>query len=393
MFSFFLRQERKSATVERAQGRQQHTMLGSTLTAGATRRQPWSTDLHYVRPTLPCEKNGANSNAAESQEAHEADSPHKPRTTGDQAVPELAPSKGDGGSTTTERATASMPTSGTVVIARARPASAPPVRRSVTSRRRLTRGTPPVTRPPEAPPASSRTPGLARLARVFYQSSLASSSTPVVHYTSEVQRGRAPQDNICPHNDSTVVAEEHSSQHQAPSCAPEVQKFPNNVAEECHVGSGYRTRESDRNHGNASQPTRTIGIGKGGTGMCCNRGGTEGSRRRREIFKDRNNNATTHSSAQRTPTKSSLDMVEERLEEVRLLWEASQLSAEAVTRNIMNGYVERRRAREPNRRGRRFFSPALGQPPQPSGPLQEPTTGMSAVEVEGDSTTVVSSRN
>lgn len=237
-----------------------------------------------------------------------------------------------------------------MVIARARPVSAPPVQRGTISRRLIARGTALAPTPPEAPPpASSRSCSLARLARVFYQSSVASTMSGG-HHMSETSRGA--RDHLHSQRGSTVqISQQSSSCLLATQVTPEfspairhtyLRKGDQSAQEGISVDTEQLTNTS-------SSRSTEFHVG--------NR--PAGSRRRRENI----NNSTT--STGRSRPEDGLETAEQRLEEVRLLLAASQLSAEAVTRNIMSGYFERKRAREPNRRKREkaHISSRVPQPP------------------------------
>lgn len=255
-------------------------LLGTTCTAG--RRPPWSTDLHYTH-RYRSRRQQASRKTLGGQ--HEGDEEEKhPQQHNTHTAEYLLLS--DTGCTTSEGTrsagrvrrkcvhTAPSSRKSVTVVSHARPASAP-----------LGAGDRTTPWPPDHP-NTARTPSLARLAQVFYQSSIA-------HTVSD--------------------SGECSSQRRHPECPAQGTQELTCRPESCQDEEGKGRR----------------------TVIVTPAQGDEVETRHRGIRKSKN--------------KPDLGGAEKRMESVRLLWAVSQLSADAVTKKIMHGYSERQRAREPNR--------------------------------------------
>lgn len=251
------------------EGGGQGELLGTTCATDIASRQPWSTDLHYT---------------------------HRRRAQQAQMTVKLE--EGEDGAASNRRVHATQGPASSGRISRASAHTAP------SSRNSAGRATP--SRPASAPlgpthrfeqrsqhrSEATRTPRLANLARVFYQSSVSTASTP-----------GEPSSNW-----------QHADQAAAIDCPPQATgKYY--VKEHLEVSSGPET------------------CGHGAEGIMQATAGTEDAYHENQKHSD-------------------LSGAEKRMESVRLLWAVSQLSADAVTKKIMHGYSERQRAREPNRRPR-----------------------------------------
>lgn len=157
--------------------RGQDGMLGTTCAVDVMRRQPWSTDLHYTHKSCAQQK---QARAKPKGEEHAPASNSSPSTTQgnlDRTAPKSR--------MCVHTARRTLPS---------RPATAPlrPADRFVQQ-------------PPHRP-ESARTPSLARLARVFYQSSIA--STACMSDECSSHRGRGKQ-TVCPESPENGCAEPH----------------------------------------------------------------------------------------------------------------------------------------------------------------------------------------
>lgn len=298
------KQQRRQRVREIAEGRNEiETTRPTTCAIDADRRRPWSTDLYYTRRCLPGHNSAASIKTGGSQDTRDR---HQPQRGG-----------GSAGYVPCHRkiVKASAP-SRPRTTRRTRSASAPPE----------ARGT--ITTPPEGNPTTTRTPSLAKLARVFYWSSVASRiSVPGMHPNVSSHRDYQTQRGHTPGGESSQPTT--SAQKQA--------LIPEEAVEDVAACRG-----NDNAIGTVinTHPERTSMLN---------------STRDAEYACD------------------EIDGVKRRLEEVRVLWAVSQLSTEAVTRKIMYGYSERQRAREPNRQ--RWGTPS--RTPQPPGKTHEGSTDIS----------------
>ena len=260
------KQQRHQQRASQSEGREheskgQGELLGTTCATDIARRRPWSTDLHYT---------------------------HRRRAQQKQIT---ATVEGDHGLASTKGARITQGTASSGHVSRKCVHTAP------SSRNSPERATP--SRPASAPlgptdivrSEATRTPRLANLARVFYQSSVASTTS----MPSEPSSNRRYADQTaaigCPAQAS--VGEYPGKEHSEGGSGPEIHE----------------------------------------------RGAEDTSPER-----------GTDDAFEGNPKSSDLDGAEKRMESVRLLWAVSQMSADAVTKKIMHGYSERQRAREPNRR-------------------------------------------
>lgn len=255
------------STGDEPEGGGQRGMLGTTCATDIARRRPWSTDLHYT---------------------HRCRAPQKQKTE--------KPEEEHHGLTSNRRAHSTQGTATSGAVSRRHVHTAP------SSRNPAGRNMP--SRPASAPLGptarferrsqhrceAARTPRLANLARVFYQSSVASTaSTP-----------GEPSGN-----------RRYADQARGVDCPPQATgEYPGK--ENSEVASEPETHEH----------------GAGGT------------------IQEKGAKGTCHGNQK----DADLSGAEKRMESVRLLWAVSQLSTDAVTKKIMHGYSERQRAREPNRR-------------------------------------------
>lgn len=275
-------------------------MLGTTCTSG--RRPPWSTDLHYThRYRQQRQRSPRNTLGEQDVQDEEEQQPQQDTHTAEDLV-------SDTGTVTikgTRRLgrirrkcvhTAPSARKSATVVLRTRPASAP-----------LGAGERPTPRPPDHP-KTARTPSLARLAQVFYQSSMRRTASE---------------------------SSQWSSERRHPACpARGTRKSPENAKLKLSCRSESCEDEMDESG------SRIVSVDS------AQRKATE-----------------THCPEKsKSKKKPDLSGAEKRMEGVRLLWAVSQLSAEAVTKKIMHGYSERQRAREPNRP--RWMMPS--RRPQPS---------------------------
>lgn len=278
-------QREQQQVAEKGEGGEKEDMLGTTCSTDAARRQPWSTDLHYahrcgVQKKRPPTSEGGMHTTKEI----------------------LLESKENRSKRTASSSNLCRSRIGTKARienrekARARPASAP--LGSTTGRVAI--------RPAESR-GTTRSPGLARLARVFYQSSVTSI---------------APMPGTCLHQPCVFEGKELHGERGAegkyPARAPTV--IPESGAKKVDA------RRESCQVVKSSVHDRLVGAGVIATAV------------KEEI------------SQETRDTQPELSGAERRMEGVRLLWAVSQLSAEAVTKKIMHGYSERERAREPNRR-------------------------------------------
>ncbi|CAM9707759.1 unnamed protein product, partial [Scytosiphon promiscuus] len=283
-----------SAEGAKVESQGQDEMFGTMCTAG--RRPPWSTDLHYThrhrpqRQQAPREK-WEGRHGRNKGEQHPQQRKQQNTLTGEDLLStDTRPitSKGttrSGHDHARRKCVHTAPSSreSARVVQRTRPASAP-----------LGAGDRITPQPPDQL-KTARTPSLARLAQVFYQSSVA-------HTVPESGEWSSPQRHAeCP--------------------AKGVLGFPDN--HETKLGIGPESY-ADRRSKSGSRVVNVISARAEG----------------REIpYQDRS----------KIKNNPDLHGAEKRMESVRLLWAVSQLSADAVTKKIMHGYSERQRAREPNR--------------------------------------------
>ncbi|CAM9108664.1 unnamed protein product, partial [Hapterophycus canaliculatus] len=241
-------------------------ILVMACTAG--RRPPWSTDLHYTHRHRPQQRPPRRKRwGIQDEESEKEEQPQKQH---------IDKAEGLASGRVLRKCVHTAPSArkSATIVPRIRPASAP-----------LSAGESMAPRPPDHP-KTARTPGLARLAQVFYQSSIARTASEFSEWSSQ---GHHPE---CSAQGSREFPENAKLEH---SCRPETWKD--------EIAKGR---------------SRTVNVtqaqGEGTATRCRDLGGAE-----------------------------------KRMEAVRLLWAVSQLSAEAVTKKIMRGYSERQRAREPNR--------------------------------------------
>lgn len=284
-------QQRYQRLASQAEGTTTDRMLGTTCATDAARRPPWSTDLHYSHRCRAQQQQPATKLLQQRERrASVADLPASDETSNATGLGRLS-----------RKCVHTAPSSRhpARAVAKGRPASAP----SGTAERLSSR--------PDQP-ETARTPSLARLARVFYQSTVASTASTLGECSSRQQ----PSSIECLSQGKADPAE--SACLQAPS-QPDAHK------DEATKGD---------NHAETS-----TGIVQG----------------------DRNGDRS-----------SDLDGAEKRMESVRLLWAVSQLSTDAVTKKIMHGYSERQRAREPNRTK---WNKPCRRPQPPTGPRNSQVNG------------------
>lgn len=247
------------------ESRGQCELLGTTCATDIAQRRPWSTDLHYTHRRRPQQK---QITAKPEEEEYGLASTTRAHAT-----------QGTANSGRTSRRCVYTAPSSRNPPGRAipsRPASAPlgPADRFENRLRHRSEAT--------------RTPRLANLARVFYQSSV----------------------TTLPGEPSSFFSRRHGGQAEAIDCpAQATGEHPGK--ERCEDGPGPEV------HGHAAG----------------------------ETLQER----VTEDKDQGNQKNADLNGAEKRMESVRLLWAVSQLSADAVTKKIMHGYSERQRAREPNR--------------------------------------------
>ncbi|CAN0510344.1 unnamed protein product [Ectocarpus sp. 12 AP-2014] len=261
-------------------------MLETTCATDAARRPPWSTDLHYSH----------RCRAQQQQPGKKQQQQRQQRAS----IPALPVSDESSNATVLGRLsrkcvhTAPSSRHPARAVAKNRPASAPSGAVERVSPRPDQRET-------------TRTPSLARLARVFYQSTVAST---------------APTLGECSSRQQPSSIEYLSGEKPDPA---ESVCFQASSQPEIHEGEASK----DDSH---AETTTSV------------------------VHGERNGD---------TIRSSELDGVEKRMESVRLLWAVSQLSTDAVTKKIMHGYSERQRAREPNRT--KWETPSR-RPQPPAGP-------------------------
>lgn len=266
------KQQRHQHMASQSAGREhesevQGELLGTTCATDIACRQPWSTDLHY---THRCRAQRKQTTAKPEEEEHGVAS-----TKVGHATQGIA-SSGRASRKCVHTAPSSRNPPGRATPSR--PASAPlgPTHRFEERSRHRSEAT--------------RTPRLANLARVFYESSVASTASMPSEPSGKRRHADQASAIGCPAQATGAYAgQEHSE-----------------------VGSGAETHE----HG------------------------------ARDTLQERGAEDTF----QGNQKNSDLGGAEKRMESVRLLWAVSQMSADAVTKKIMHGYSERQRAREPNRR-------------------------------------------
>lgn len=278
-------QRQQQQVAEKGEGGEKEDMLGTTCSTDAARRQPWSTDLHYVHRCGVRQK--------------------RPQTSEGGTHPTkeiLSESKENRSKRTASSGILYRSSIGTKARiekrenARARPASAP---LGGTSGRVAIR--------PAESPEMTRSPGLARLARVFYQSSVTSiASVP----------------ETCLHQSSVFQGQELRDESGAEGERPA--RTPSVIPET--GGNKVDGKRENIQVVNSGVHGRLMGAGAIATTV------------KEESFQET------------LDTQPELSGAGRRMEGARLLWAVSQLTAEAVTKKIMHGYSERERAREPNRR-------------------------------------------
>lgn len=289
--------QRRQGAAARVEGLAKGEMLGTTRSTDVSRRQPWSTDLHYTHrchaqrhPSLAAREEAPAQREENSQNAEEQ-GVRSTKSSGD-----ISQNRAKRSRSAQEKGRCAL---------RVRPASAPLGTAAKVAVR------------PSDPPDTVRTPGLARLARVFYQSSIAST---------------ASMPGVCSHHASAVAS---------------VNAGP--------VGCTPRKQESTPDRGNS--PVATV------LDIAAETGTVDRPTTRSDVL----GGTEVPKDAQGRGRAPDIDSLEGRMEEVRLLWAVSQLSAEAVTKKIMHGYYHRERAREPNRT--RWVTPS--RRPQPPSKRQE----------------------
>lgn len=281
------KQQQHQRVASQAEGRKTASngygeMLGTTCATDVKRRQPWSTDLHYTHKCRAQQKQ-----IAKLKDENEEDEVGEKRvlasTNGRQAIEGTAHS-----GRTSRKCVHTAPSSrnSARLSTSTRPASAPlgPAARIATR--------------PSNQSATSRTPSLAKLARVFYQSSVVSTTSVPCESSSYCQHARQ--------NETTEYV------------AHTAQEPPGTVHLE--ATSGPETHDHEVNNADDRAENMIVVQGRG-----------------------------TEDRSWGKQNKSDLGGAEKRMESVRLLWAVSQLSADAVTKKVMHGYSERQRAREPNR--------------------------------------------
>lgn len=311
------KQERHQRRVAHVVGDGQGVKLRTTTEIDGIRRPPWSTDLHYAHQ---CGAKQPTLSTSAKDRVHTGEDSLRP----DKPCTKAAERSVDVRSKSSR--TAPCTRKSTRVGTRTRPASAP---------LGTTRG---VAKWSADALETTRTPGLARLARVFYQSTLASTaSMPGVRF-----RNSRDCTGYDPPSESAVLVDEECPA-QEPLGNDNIELTDTPGVNERDVGTPQRRVEG-------------AGVVDGGV--------VEDSVRGSQDEVD-------------TCTRG----VEKRMEDVRLLWAVSQLSAEAVTKKIMYGYSERERAREPNRT--RWRTPS--KRPQPPPKHRSSGSGRSKVLVNGSS--------
>lgn len=277
-------------------------MLGTTCSTDAARRQPWSTDLHYTHRRGVPQKHPPTS---------EVENMHPTKETLIMSRESNRSKRTESSGNLSRSSTRTKVQPANRRKARARPASAPSG--SISERVAI--------RPSELP-ETTRSPGLARLARVFYQSSVASIASMPGSY---LNQSSGFQDQEL-HGET---AAEEDCPARTPSAIPEI---------------GSNKVDGKRESSQVVNTTSSV-HGRPGGASAVETSVTEESLR--EI---------------RDAQQPYISGAGRRMEGVRLLWAVSQLSAEAVTKKIMHGYSERQRAREPNRRW--MTSTRRPQPPE-----------------------------
>lgn len=277
-------------------------MLGTTCATDAARRQPWSTDLHYSHK---CRVPQHSPPVPEKEHVHASVDSRKSR--GQSATP--TQSSGD----ISRPCTPTTPLSrrlGKPAARTRRPASASADTASRVAARHA------------EPPETTRTPGLARLARVFYQSSVASTAS---------MHGACLRHSRDPKGD-----EPHARRSADGGRSAQITRVtPENGDEEATTRpeAGKKGMSSADSHADMASTSRT---------------------RDQDRY-------------QKQQSVMDVSSTQKRMEDVRVLWAVSQLSTEAVTKKIMHGYAERERAREPNRT--RWMLPS--SKPQPPAKTRE----------------------
>ncbi|CAM9135218.1 unnamed protein product [Ectocarpus fasciculatus] len=288
-------QQRCQRLASQAEGTNTDQMLGTTCATDAARRPPWSTDLHYSHRCRAQQQQPALKQQQQRQQRASIAN-----------LPVSGESNATGLGRMSRKCVHTAPSSrhSARPFAKNRPASAP----SGTAERVSTR--------PDQP-ETARTPSLARLARVFYQSTVASTASTLGERSSR-QRPSSIECIECLSREKPDPAES--------TC------FQFSSQPEAHEG------DASKDDSHAETATSVV----------------QG---------DRNSD---------TLRSSDLDGAEKRMESVRLLWAVSQLSTDAVTKKIMHGYSERQRAREPNRT--KWNKPSR-RPQPPAGPRNSQVNG------------------
>lgn len=283
------KQQQHQRVASQAEGRKTASdgygdMLRTTCATDVKRRQPWSTDLHYTHKCRAQKKPITTTLKGENEEEDEDEEGMLAFTSGRQAIEGTAHS-----GRIPRKCVHTAPSSrnSTRRYTSTRPASAP-----LGTAARI------AMRPPNQP-TTSRTPSLAKLARVFYQSSVVSTTSVPCESSSHCRHGGQ--------NEATEYAAQRAQEEPPGDFHLEETSGPETHDHEDSIVDG--------------PAEKTIVVQA--------RGPEDSSCGKQNI--------------------SDLGSAEKRMENVRLLWAVSQLSADAVTRKVMHGYSERQRAREPNR--------------------------------------------
>lgn len=255
---------------------------GRACATDADLRQPWSTDLNYAHRCRPQPQLIVPWSKEDTDESKDAHTPNGPSIKAIKGPPVDRESAALSASFRSPRRR----------VPRTRPASAPSRSLQRITSRHVRR------------PDTARSPGLARLARVFYESSI--SSTALLSC--------ATSGHPCGLANSTRDAAKWSPRDRQAQAAPGPPVCRGLEA------TGVSRRQPDE----VSPPNGQPETAKAPEGGAC---------------------------LHRREEQHGIDLtsVKSRMEGVRLMWAVSQMSAEAVTNKVMYGYFARARAREPNR--------------------------------------------
>lgn len=339
-------QRRNPKNEKRVDTQQIKGALGITSCENAVRHQPWTTDLHYVRrypspqqqQQQPWKSTGTGDQAtAEAQRRKLKKRPHAEESDNGFHSDDVGGVDGR-----TSREAASQSRLGQTVIARVRPPSAPPVQRAAAAC-----GTPGTRLSPDPPPLTLRSPCLARLARVFYQSSVASSAS--IRGVQQVSDASLNTSDRSQRLEGTILTDDRQNPQEKSCCADTPALSGSDAGQTCVHPAGDDRREGAN--------------GRGIRNWSCH-----SKIKSKTITNSELENARISRRERRRPPANTSETigVEGRLEEMCLMWTASQLSADAVTKRIMSSYFERERAREPNGLRQPGKTKALRAPQPPS---------------------------